>query len=143
MAEKPEAELAEVRDLLAGYGLTPSDSERVALAFQARPAARIDFMMRFELGLEAPDPRRARTNALTIAGAYVVGGLVPLVPYMLEPVASTALMPSVLVTLVALALFGFAKGRFTGAPAAASALQTVVIGGLAAAAAFGIARLIV
>ncbi len=143
VAEKPEAELAEVRDLLAGYGLTPADSERVALALQARPAAWIDFMMRFELGLEAPDPKRARTSALTIAAAYVVGGLVPLVPYMLEPVASAALMPSVLVTLVALALFGFAKGRFTGAPAAASALQTVLIGGLAAAAAFGIARLIV
>jgi VIT1/CCC1 family predicted Fe2+/Mn2+ transporter len=99
-------------------------------------------MMRFELGLDAPDPKRALTSALTIAAAYVVGGLVPLAPYMLEPNARAALVPSVFVTLAALAVFGYVKGRFTGAPPLKSAGQTVVIGGLAAAAAFGIARVI-
>ena len=140
--EKPEAELAEVREIFEGYGLSPAESARVADALRTRPDAWVDFMMRFELGLEAPDPKRARTSALTIAVAYIVGGFVPLAPYMLEPTAQAALVPSVAVTLVALTVFGYVKGRFTGAPPFRSALQTVVIGGLAAAAAFGIARLI-
>ena len=142
VVEKPEAELAEVREILEGYGLTASESDRVAQGLRSRPEVWVDFMMRFELGLEAPDPSRARTSAMTIASAYVVGGFVPLIPYMLEPIASRALFPSVLVTLMALTVFGYVKGRFTGAPAARSAAQTVLIGGLAAAAAFGIARMI-
>jgi vacuolar iron transporter family protein len=142
IVEKRDAELAEVREIFEGYGLSASDSSRVALALSERPDAWVDFMMRFELGLEAPDPKRALTSAVTIAGAYIVGGLVPLAPYMLEPTARAALLPSVVLTLTALAIFGYVKGRFTGAPAARSALQTVVIGGLAAAAAFGIARVV-
>jgi len=140
--EMPDAELAEVRTIFEGYGLTTEESARVADALRARPAAWVDFMMRFELGLEAPDPKRAITSAVTIAGAYVVGGLVPLAPYMVERTARAALVPSVLVTVVALAIFGYVKGRFTGAPPLRSAIQTAVIGGLAAAAAFAIARLV-
>ena len=97
-------------------------------------------MMRFELGLDEPDPKRALTSALTIAGAYVAGGLIPLAPYFLVSRAHAALLCSTAVTLIALAVFGFFKARATGAPAVRGALQTVLIGGLAATAAFLIAR---
>jgi predicted membrane protein (TIGR00267 family) len=98
-------------------------------------------MMRFELGLEKPDPKRALTSASTIAGSYVAGGFIPLAPYMIFQQAHSALALSVAVTLAALAVFGFVKGRYTGARPFRSAIQTVVIGGLAASAAFGLARL--
>lgn len=140
--EKPDAELAEVREVFERFGLAPEESERVARTLSTRPDAWVDFMMRFELGLEEPDPKRALKSALTIAMSYVVGGMIPLAPYMFTATAREALVPSVALTLVALVLFGYVKGRFTGAPPWRSALQTAVIGGLAAAAAFGIARLI-
>ena len=106
------------------------------------PEAWVDFMMRFELGLEKPEPKRALQSAVTIAASYVVGGLIPLAPYMLIRDAHTALWFSIAVTLVALGAFGYIKGRFTGARALRSALETVAIGSVAAAAAFGLARLI-
>ncbi len=99
-------------------------------------------MMRFELGIEKPEPTRARNSAATIAGAYIAGGLIPLMPYMLIANAQTALIVSACLTLVALFIFGFVKGRFTGTKPLRSALQTVFTGGIAAAAAFGIARAI-
>lgn len=139
---QPDDELAEVRGVFERFGLAPDDSERVARTLSTRPDAWVDFMMRFELGLEEPDPRRALKSALTIAFSYVAGGLIPLFPYMIMATARAALAPSVVVTLVALLVFGYVKGRFTGAPAWRSSIQTAVIGGLAAAAAFGIARLI-
>lgn len=140
--EKPAAEAAEVREVFVSYGLTAEESEPIVRALSARPAAWVDFMMRFELGLETPNPRRALTSALTIAGAYVVGGFIPLGPYLVWSSVSTGLLFSVAVTLLALAVFGYVKGRFTGTGPVRSAVQTVVIGGLAAAAAFGIARAI-
>jgi VIT1/CCC1 family predicted Fe2+/Mn2+ transporter len=142
IVEKPDAELAEVRDIFVQYGMSHDESTRLAQALSQRPEAWVDFMMRFELGLEAPDPKRALKSALTIAGAYMLGGFIPLAPYMLIAEAASALLPSVAVTLVALGIFGYVKGRFTGAHPVRSAVQTVVIGGLAAGAAFGIARLI-
>ena len=99
-------------------------------------------MMRFELGLEEPDPRRALRSATTIAGAYIAGGMIPLAPYMALNRASTALVFSVVATLIALFVFGYIKGHYTGISRAQSAIQTAAIGGLAAAAAFGIARLV-
>lgn len=99
-------------------------------------------MMRFELGLEKPDPKRAVTSALTIGGAYAVGGFVPLAPYIAVTSASTALLISIAVTLIALLAFGFVKGRFTGMRPVRSALQTAFIGSAAAGAAFLIARAI-
>ena len=140
--EKPAVEADEVTEVFRTYGLTAEESAPVVEALRKRPDAWIDFMMRFELGLEKPDPRRALTSALTIAGAYIAGGFIPLAPYLVLPTARTALFLSVVVTLVALALFGWVKGHFTGAAPARSALQTAMIGGLAAAAAFGIARAI-
>ena len=72
--------------------------------------------MRFELGLEEPHPGRAVRSAATIAVSYIAGGLIPLAPYMLTPQASTALPFSVVATILALAIFGYVKGRFTGEP---------------------------
>jgi len=99
-------------------------------------------MMRFELGLEKPDPARGRRSALTIAASYVAGGLVPLSPYFFFHRNESALLASIAVTLVALFLFGFIKGRFTVKRPLASAVQTLIVGGLAAGAAYLIAKAI-
>jgi VIT1/CCC1 family predicted Fe2+/Mn2+ transporter len=138
----PDREREEVAGIFRGYGLSDEEISPVLRAFEAKPAAWVDFMMRFELGLEEPDPRRALRSAVTIAGAYVAGGLVPLLPYMLTGATGTALPASVGFTLVALAAFGWAKGRFTGVGPLKSAAQTTLVGGLAAAAAFALAKLI-
>ena len=99
-------------------------------------------MMRFELGLEEPNPKRALSSALTIGLSYIGGGLIPLAPYILIHTAGTALLFSVVFTLLALFVFGYVKGRFTGTRPFRSAIQTALIGGLAAAVAFGLAKLI-
>jgi len=138
----PEVEAAEVASIFQSYGLTEEESATVTEKLSQRPDAWVDFMMRFELGIEKPDPKRALTSGLTIAGAYIGGGLIPLAPYMAIPVAKTALWFSVLVTLAALATFGYIKGRFTGTKPLRSGLQTMLIGGLAATAAFLIAKAI-
>jgi VIT1/CCC1 family predicted Fe2+/Mn2+ transporter len=140
--ELPAHEAAEVADIFRSYGLSEEESAPLVEALRQRPEAWVDFMMRFELGLERPDPQRARKSAITIAGAYIAGGLIPLAPYFLVARARAALPLSVGVTLVALAVFGYVKGRFTGAAPFRGALQTMLIGGLAAAAAFVIARLV-
>jgi len=139
--EKATVEAEEVADVFRAYGLTSAELQPVVDALRKRPAAWVDFMMRFELGLEKPDPRRALGSALTIAVAYIIGGFIPLGPYITLK-ATMALPASVAITLLALAIFGYAKGHFTGASPVRSSLQTVVIGGLAAAAAFVIARAI-
>ncbi len=140
--EKPEVEAREVSEIFEAYGLTPEEAEPILKAFRNHPRSWIDFMMRFELGLEKPDPSRALKSALTIGGAYVGGGLIPLAPYIFLSAAASALSLSIGLTLAALLLFGYVKGRFTGSKPVKSALQTALIGGLAAAAAFGIARAI-
>ena len=138
----PEAEAQETRDIFQTYGLSASECETVVESLRQRPKDWVAFMMRFELGLEKPNPNRAWKSALTIALAYVVGGIIPLSAYLFLSEAGTALWFSVGMTIVALAMFGGIKGRFTGVPILRSALQTSVIGGLAAAAAFAIARAI-
>jgi len=142
VAEIPEVEAEEVAIVFREYGLTDEESRPVVEALRKRPEAWVDFMMRFELGLEKPDPRRALASAITIAGAYIVGGFIPLSSYTVLSSASTALAISVIVTLVALAIFGYVKGRFTGARPLLSSAQTVLIGGIAATVAFLIARAI-
>lgn len=138
----PEKETEEVEKVFLAYGLEKGQSAIVANALRQRPEAWIDFMMRFELGLEKPNPKRALTSALTIGLSYIAGGLIPLTPYMLVPKTETALGFSVVFTLAALLIFGYVKGRFTGARPFRSALQTALIGGLAAAAAYGLAKAI-
>jgi VIT1/CCC1 family predicted Fe2+/Mn2+ transporter len=138
----PEAEEAEVADVFRDYGLDDEQIGPIVAALKAKPTAWVDFMMRFELGLEKPEPARARNSALTIALSYIAGGMVPLLPYMLISRAHKALEVSIGVTLLALFIFGYVKGRFTGKTPIRSAVQTTVVGGLAAAAAFTIAKFI-
>jgi vacuolar iron transporter family protein len=140
--EVPREEMKEVADVFRHYGIAEEHIHPVVEALSQKPKEWVDFMMRFELGLEKPNPARARTSAAVIAGAYIAGGLIPLAPYMLFARASTALIVSVCVTLIALAVFGLVKGRYTGARPLRSAMQTTITGGLAALAAFVIARAI-
>ena len=142
VAEKPDAERQEVRQVFRSYGLGDEDIEPILKAFERRPQDWINFMMRFELGLEQPDPKRAFASAVTIGGAYVAGGLIPMIPYMLLPSTSDALLVSIGFTLLALFVFGYIKGKFTGLSPLRSALQTALIGSVAAGAAFLIAKLI-
>jgi VIT1/CCC1 family predicted Fe2+/Mn2+ transporter len=140
--EKPHVEDQEVREVFRGYGLTEEEIAPVAEAIQRHPDHWVDFMMRFELGLEKPEPGRALRSALVIAGAYIAGGLIPLAPYAALGAVRAALQLSVGVTLGALLVFGFVKARLTGSQPLRGSLQTALIGGLAAAAAFAIARLV-
>ncbi len=138
--ELPAQERQEVADVFRGYGVADEHVAPLVAAIAADRTRWVDFMMRFELGLEPPNPARARTSALTIGGSYVVGGLIPLAPYMIVPDITTALWSSVGLTAVALFVFGYIKGKFTGLAPVRGAWQTAFIGGIAAAAAFAIAR---
>src|SRR5262249_41151880 len=142
VAEIPEEEMEEVAQVFRGYGLSKEQIAPVVHALSQRPKAWVDFMMRFELGLEEPRPERAMISALTIGGAYMAGGLIPLAPYMLLSSSHVALLVSIGVTLTALLVFGYIKGRFTTAKPGRSALETALVGSLAAGAAFLIARAI-
>ena len=141
IVDLPDVEEREIADLFKAYGLTDEEVAPAVAGLKRNPVAWRDFMMKFELGLEQPDPKRAVQCATTIAISYVVGGLVPLAPYMILNDSNTALGWSVVVTLIALAVFGFVKGHFTGVSRLRSGVQTVVVGGLAAAVAFFLARL--
>jgi vacuolar iron transporter family protein len=142
VAEIPEEEMEEVAQVFRGYGLTREQVAPVVRALSERPQDWVDFMMRFELGLEQPRPERARTSALTIGGAYMAGGLIPLAPYFFVRSTHDALLFSIALTLVALVVFGYIKGRFTTAKPFRSALETALVGSLAAGAAFLIAKAI-
>ncbi|KAI5082103.1 hypothetical protein GOP47_0001846 [Adiantum capillus-veneris] len=135
----PDTEAHEVGEILSRFGLRPHEYNLVVEALRDWPEDWLEFMMRFELGLEKPDPKRALQSAITIAISYILGCLIPLTPYMLIQRARVALKVSIGVTLVALFLFGFCKGLFTGTRPLVSALQTTLIGALASATAFGIA----
>jgi vacuolar iron transporter family protein len=140
--ELPEKETDEVADVFRGYGMSEADLTPVVRAICSDQRRWVDFMMRFELGFEEPDPKRARNSAATIAISYVLGGLVPLAPYILIGELYRALTLSACVTLVALFIFGYVKGKLTGISPLRGGVQTVTIGGLASAAAFGLAKAI-
>jgi len=147
VVEIPEEEMREVAEVFHSYGLSKEESAPIVEALAKHPKKWVDFMMRFELGLEKPDPKRAVASALTIASSYMAGGLIPLAPYIVanyvkQMTVPTALLFSVAVTLIALFVFGFIKGRYTGTRPLRSALQTAFIGSVAAGAAFLIARAI-
>jgi VIT1/CCC1 family predicted Fe2+/Mn2+ transporter len=139
--EKLPAEIAETEEILESYGLTKDETTAIVVAMQKRPEAWVDWMMRFELGLEKPEPGRALASAVTIAISYVAGGIIPLAPYAVVGRSTTALLVSVAVTAIALTFFGAIKGRVSQTGAGRSAWQTLLIGGLAAAAAFGLASI--
>ena len=139
--ELPHIEEREVVEIFEAYGVTEDEIAPLVASLKRRPDAWADFMMRFELGLQRPNPRRAFSSAATIGVSYIVGGLVPLVPYMVLDSTRSALYVSAACTVVALFIFGFVKGHFAGQKPLRSALQTAFIGSLAATAAFSLARL--
>jgi vacuolar iron transporter family protein len=138
----PDEERREIEAIFAGYGIDGEALKSVVDRVTSDKKHWVDFMMRFELGLEKPDPRKAPVSAMRIGGSYVIGGLLPLVPYMLVPQSQQALWGSIAVTFVALIAFGALKGKFTGTSILRSALETTAIGGVAAAVAFALARLV-
>jgi len=140
--EAPDVEREEVRRIFAGYGLAGQPLDAAVAAIAANKEAWVRFMMREELGLEEPNPARALQSSLTIGGSYITGGIVPLVPYFLPISVEMSLLISAVLTIIALAIFGWAKGHFTGVSPLRSAGQTVLVGGVAAGAAYAIARLI-
>ena len=140
--EVPEREEEEVALVFRSYGLPEETVATVVKAISSDQERWVDFMMKFELGLEEPNPKRASRSALTIAGSYVAGGMIPLAPYFFFTSIPSALIVSTVVTLLALLVFGYIKGRFTVKRPFRSAWQTVVVGGLAASAAFLLAKLV-
>ncbi len=140
--ELRDHEIEEVAHVFRSYGMTEEQMAPVVKAITSDQKRWVNFMMRFELGLEEPDPKRAVRSALTIAGAYIFGGLIPLAPYMTSASVHTGLLISIAITLLALYVFGAVKGHYTGISPWRGGMQTTITGGLAAAAAFFIAKLI-
>lgn len=139
VVERTRDEEEEIYEIFENYGVERAESASVLGALKRNPQAWVDFMMRFELGLEQPVKGRASRSAGTIAVSYIFGGLIPLAPYMVLGNGSQALLISVGITLIALLLFGGVKGRLTGAGAVRSGLQTMLIGGVAAGVAYFLA----
>jgi vacuolar iron transporter family protein len=139
--EIPHQEEAEVAEIFEEYGLGDKQIAIIIDRLREDPHKWVDFMMRFELGLEAPNPDRAVASALTISLSYIIGGLVPLMPYIFINNSVIALQVSAVVTSIALFGFGYIKGTFTGSKPLKSAVQTLLIGGIAATAAFVIAHM--
>ncbi|GAB2711239.1 hypothetical protein GCM10011495_26150 [Hymenobacter frigidus] len=140
--EVPDVERTEVDELLAEMGLSVATRQLAITELTADPEQWVRFMMKYELGLEEPDPRQAPKSAATISSAYAVGGLIPLSAYFFTDTPTEGLAWSAAITLVCLLVFGYFKSRITGQPPVAGALKMAVVGALAAAAAFGIARLV-
>ncbi len=138
----PEQEKMEVKEVFADFGLSVALQDQIADEMAKDKDKWVDFMMRFELGLEKPQANRATQSALTIGASYIVGGIIPLSPYVFVPNSQVALMYSVIITLICLFIFGYLKSKVTGQPAFSGALKVLVIGALAAGAAFLMAKLI-
>lgn len=138
----PLVEREEVRVFFEGLGLSSSVQEQAVEELIKDKDRWADFMMKHELGLEKPDPKRAGKSAFNIGASYVVGGLIPLSPYFFVRNGIEGLKISALVTLICLFIFGYFKSKLTGTPPFQGALKVAVIGALAAGCAFGIAKLI-
>ncbi|HEU4609476.1 MAG TPA: VIT1/CCC1 transporter family protein [Chitinophagaceae bacterium] len=137
----PEREKEEVREFFANIGLSEDMQRRATEEISKDKEKWVDFMMKYELGLDAPDPKRATKSALNIGISYVVGGLVPLSPYFFVDKPADALPISVVVTLLCLFIFGWFKSKVTGINPWSGALRVMLIGAAAAGAAFMVARL--
>lgn len=136
-----EVELSETKEFFANIGLSPALQEQATEEIARDKDRWVDFMMKYELGLEKPDPKRATKSALNIGFSYVAGGIIPLSPYFFISTSLDALEISVAATLVCLFVFGYFKSKITGINAWAGAARVTLIGAMAAAAAFGVARL--
>ncbi len=137
-----EVEIRETKEIFAEYGLNEELQEKIAEEMAKDPKKWVDFMMRFELGLERPDKNRALISAFVIGVSYVVGGLIPLSAYFFTSTAQQGLIYSSIITLVCLMIFGLVKSKLTGQPLLKGALRVVIVGTLAAGAAFGLAKMI-
>ncbi|HLK28508.1 MAG TPA: VIT1/CCC1 transporter family protein [Puia sp.] len=138
----PEKEKEEVKEFFAGLGLTEELQNQAVEEMTKDKDKWVDFMMKYELGLDKPDPNRARKSAFNIGASYVVGGLIPLSPYFFINSGIEALKISAAITLVCLFIFGYFKSKITGVNAIAGAIRVTIIGALAAGCAFGVAKLI-
>jgi len=139
---KHEIEIKETKEIFAEYGLSEPLQETIAREMAKNPRKWVDFMMRFELGLERPDKNRAHQSALVIGISYIIGGLIPLSAYFFTDTAFQGLVYSSIITVICLIVFGLVKSKLTGQPLFKGALRVAVVGGAAAAAAFLIAKLI-
>lgn len=135
----PEREKEEVREVFRAYGLSESAQTLIVEELAKDRTKWVDFMMRFELGLEKPNAKRARQAAFNIGFSYILGGLIPLSPYYFCAAVKTGFLWSVVVTIGALTIFGFFKSRVIGQNPVKGALQTALIGALAAATAYVVA----
>jgi VIT1/CCC1 family predicted Fe2+/Mn2+ transporter len=136
-----DREVAETKEFFANIGLSADLQEQATLEIAKDKKQWVDFMMKYELGLDKPDPRRATKSALNIGVSYIVGGLVPLSPYFFVDHPVSGLKISVGVTLLCLFVFGWFKSKITGVNAWGGALRVTLIGAVAAGAAFGVAKL--
>jgi VIT1/CCC1 family predicted Fe2+/Mn2+ transporter len=137
----PEMEKKEVQDFFENLGLSKEIQLKATEEIAKDKKQWVDFMMKFELGLEKPDPRRATKSALNIGLSYAVGGIIPLSPYFFIADSREALKFSAAATLICLFIFGYFKSKITGVPIFSGALKVMLTGALAAAAAFGVALL--
>lgn len=138
----PEKEKSEVIEIFESYGLTKEEARPIVDAFEKKPDAWVDFMMRNELNLEAPDKNRAAISSVTIAVSYIIGGVIPLGPYIFISEPNSALFFSSIFTIIALIIFGYTKAKIIGINPLKGAVRTASIGGLAATVAYSIAHLI-
>ncbi len=137
-----QKEIDEVKEIFADYGIDEAGQTLIAHQLAKDKKKWVDFMMKFELGLEEPHPKRARNSALTIGAAYFVGGLLPLSAYFFTATPHDGLVVSAGITTLCLFIFGYFKSKVTGQPPIKGALKVTAIGLIAAAAAFGIAKFI-
>lgn len=142
IVHKHEVEIAETKEIFAQYGISEDLQEKIAREMAKKPKQWVDFMMRFELGLERPDKNRAHQSAFVIAISYIVGGLIPLSAYFFTESAQEGLIYSSIITLICLVVFGLVKSKLTGQPLLKGAMRVTLIGAAAAAAAFAIAKAI-
>jgi vacuolar iron transporter family protein len=138
----PEQEKAEVKEVFAGFGLSIALQDQIADEMARDKDKWVDFMMRYELGLEKPEANRATQSAFTIGASYIVGGIIPLSPYFFVANSQMALYYSCAITMACLFIFGYFKSKVTGQPPFAGALKVLIIGAIAASAAYIMARLI-
>ena len=143
VVNKHEVEIQETKEIFAEYGVSDELQEQIARAMAKDPKKWVDFMMRFELGLERPDKHRAHQSAFIIGISYVIGGMIPLSAYFFTESSQTGLINSTIITLICLVVFGLVKSKLTGQPLLKGAMRVTLVGALAAAAAFGIAKAIV
>lgn len=142
LEHKREREIQEVRDVFLEWGLSKDTAEEATQEIIKDDKRWVEFMMKFELGLEEPDPKRARKSAFNIGLSYIVGGMVPLLPYFFVTNSIDGLKISAVITLVCLYVFGFFKSKMTGINPWWGGVKVMFIGAIAAAAAFSIAKLI-